>query len=98
MYIFCRTNNPRPTFHRDMTQDERDTMQRHVAYWKQFADAGAAIVFGPVMDPSGVYGIGVYNVRDEDEFRTMLEHDPAKGLFTFEFHPMAQAVVAAPRA
>ena len=98
MYIFCKTNNPRPTFHRDMTDDERATMQRHVAYWKKFAEDGTAIVFGPVMDPRGVYGIGVYNVRNEDEFRALLEADPAKGLLEFEFHPMAQAVVAAPKA
>ena len=39
MYIFCKTNNPRPTFHRDMTE-HRATMQRHVAYWKKFAENG----------------------------------------------------------
>ena len=98
MYIFCRTNNPRPTFHRDMTAEERDVMTRHVAYWRQFADAGAAIVFGPVMDPKGVYGIGVYNVRDEDQFRSMLANDPAKEILQYEFHPMAQALVGTPRA
>src|SRR5258705_9938765 len=98
MYIFCKTNNPRPTFHLDMTEGERDAMQRHVAYWKKYAETGTAIVFGPVMDPKGVFGIGVYNVRDEDEFRTMLANDPAKGVLTFEYHPMAQAVVGARRA
>jgi hypothetical protein len=70
MYIFCKTNNPRPTFHRDMTQDERNTMQRHVAYWKRFADAGTAIVFGPVMDPNGVYVRNADQKRDGPSRRT----------------------------
>ena len=55
-------------------------MERHVAYWSEKAERGIAIVFGPVMDPKGVYGIGVYQVQDEAEMRDLLEHDPAKGL------------------
>jgi hypothetical protein len=39
MYFFVKTNNPRPTFHLDMTADERDTMRRHVAYWTERANA-----------------------------------------------------------
>jgi len=97
MYIFCKTNNPRPTFHLDMTTEERDAMKRHVAYWKQFADAGSAIVFGPVMDPKGVYGIGVYQVQDEDQFRRMLANEPANGLLQSEFHAMPQAVLGSRR-
>jgi hypothetical protein len=80
-----------------MTPEERDAMTRHVAYWKQFADTGAAIVFGPVLDPDGVYGIGVYNVADMDQFRAMLANDPAKEILQYEFHAMAQAVVGTQR-
>lgn len=93
MYIFCRTNNPRPTFHMDMTEEERAIMGRHVAYWSEKARAGKAIVFGPVMDPKGVYGIGVYQVESEEEFRAFLKDDPANGLLQFEFHPMPRAVL-----
>jgi hypothetical protein len=28
MYFFVRTQNPRPTFHLDMTSDERTTMEK----------------------------------------------------------------------
>lgn len=80
MYFFIKTQNPRPTFHLDMTTEERTIMERHVAYWSEKATHGIAIVFGPVMDPKGVYGIGVYQVRDEAEMRDLLEHDPANGL------------------
>jgi uncharacterized protein len=75
MYFFVRTQNSRPTFHLDMTIEERSIMERHVAYWSEKATQGIAIVFGPVMDPKGVYGIGVYQVRDENEMHELLKHD-----------------------
>ena len=93
MYFFVRTQNPRPTFHLDMTAEERAIMERHVAYWSEQATQGIALVFGPVMDPKGVYGIGVYRVQDETEMRSLLEQDPANGLLQYEVLPMARAVV-----
>ncbi len=93
MYFFIRTQNPRPTFHLDMTSEERSIMDKHVAYWSEKAERGIAIIFGPVMDPRGVYGIGIYQVRDEAEMRGLLEQDPAKGLLQYEVLPMARAVI-----
>jgi hypothetical protein len=93
MYFFVRTNNPRPTFHVDMTPDERAVMQRRVAYWSEKAAQGIAIVFGPVMDPKGVYGMGVYKVEDEAEMRRLIDADPANGLLQYEITPMPRAVV-----
>jgi uncharacterized protein len=96
MFFFVRTQNPRPTFHLDMTAEERAIMNRHVAYWSEKAARGIAVVFGPVMDPKGVYGIGVYQVRDEDEMQELLKGDPAKWLLSYEVLPMARAVVGTP--
>ena len=93
MFFFVRTQNPRPTFHLDMTEDERATMNRHVAYWSEKAERGIAVVFGPVMDPAGVYGMGVYRVEDEAEMRELLAHDPANGLLAYELYPMPRAVL-----
>ena len=93
MYFFVRTQNPRPSFHLDMTAEERALMTEHVAYWSEKAARGIAIVFGPVMDPKGVYGIGIYQVRDEAEMRELLDRDPAKGLLQYEILPMSRAVV-----
>ena len=93
MYFFIRTNNPRPTFHLDMTPAERETMTNHVAYWTERARDGISIVFGPVADPHGFYGIGIYRVRDEEQMRRLLADDPANGLLEYEVTPMADAVV-----
>ncbi len=93
MYFFVRTNNPRPTFNLDMTAAERDIMNRHVAYWTEKAQRGIAIVFGPVLDPKGVYGIGIHKVEDHAEMRRLLDADPANALLVYEVLPMAKAVV-----
>ena len=97
MYFFIRALNPRPTFHLDMNEQERALMTRHVAYWSEQAAHGVAIVFGPVMDPAGVYGIGVYRVKDEAQMRELIDHDPARGLLKYEILPMAQAVIGNPQ-
>ncbi len=93
MYFFVKTNNPRPTFHIDMTADEREAMNRHVEYWTEKATRGIAVVFGPVMDPEGVYGIGIYKVHDEAEMRELLQQDPARHILKYDVLPMARAVV-----
>ncbi len=93
MYFFVKTHNPRPTFHLDMTPEEREIMNRHVEYWKGKADQGIAIAFGPVIDPAGVYGIGIHRTKDEAEMRELLSHDPANSILKYEVLPMAQVVI-----
>ena len=93
MYVFLRTNNPRPTFHLDMTAEERELMTAHVAYWSEQANRGVAVVFGPVLDPRGVYGIGVYRVDDLAQMQRLLEGDPARSILQFEIFEMPRAVV-----
>jgi len=98
MFFFIKSNNPRPTFHLDMTAEERAVMQRHIEYWSEKAGRGIAVVFGPVLDPQGVYGIGVYQVTDEAEMQRLLDADPAKGLLTYQVLPMPRAIVGSPGA
>jgi hypothetical protein len=93
MYVFVRTNNPRPTFLFDMTADERAAMQQHVAYWSEKAAQGIAIVFGPVADPKGVYGIGVYRVDDMAQMQQMLDQDPARHFLKYEVFEMPRGVM-----
>ena len=93
MVFFVRTQNPRPGFHLDMTAQERAIMEKHVAYWSEQAAKGIALVFGPVLDPKGVYGIGIYQVQDEAMMRELLDKDPAKTLLQYEVLPMPRAVV-----
>ncbi len=46
-----------------MTPEERTIMQSHVGYWSGKVASGNALVFGPVADPGGGYGIGIMRAR-----------------------------------
>jgi hypothetical protein len=87
---------PRPTFPADMTEAEGAIMQEHFGYWAGLIEARQAVVYGPVMDPKGTYGIAVVEVEDEANARRIAEHDPAITSdtgFGFEVHPMPDAIV-----
>ena len=79
----------------DMTADERNIMLQHIEYWKQQMEKGSAIAFGPVLDPKGVYGVGIIRTDDEAAAKALAENDPAvsSGLNSFEIYLMPNAVV-----
>lgn len=67
---------PRPTFAQDMTDEEREIMSRHAAHWQPYLDAGQMVVFGPVLDDTGSYGLAVVETDDEEELRAFAANDP----------------------
>jgi uncharacterized protein YciI len=75
VYVF-RLMAPRPTFALDMTDAERQIMDRHAAYWQPLVDAGRMVVFGPVLDGTGSWGLGVVEADDEDAIREFASGDP----------------------
>ncbi len=75
-YFFCRLIPPRPTFAQDMTEKEAQVMGDHVAYWTSLAEKGTAIVFGPVADPDGVWGLGILAVKEEKDVYFLTSNDP----------------------
>jgi uncharacterized protein YciI len=75
-FVF-RLKAPRPTFALDMTDEEREVMGRHAAYWQPLIDAGRMVVFGPVVDGTGSWGLGVVEAEDEDQLRAFASDDPA---------------------
>ena len=60
-----------------MSDDEREVMGRHAAYWGPYIDSGRMVVFGPVLDDTGSWGLGVIEAEDEDELRAFAASDPA---------------------
>lgn len=91
-YFFLKLNPPRSTFAMDMTEEERNIMLLHVAYWSVYVNNGTAIVLGPVLDPKGVFGIAVAEVESEEQLNEIIAGDPANGLNKYEIYPMARAV------
>jgi uncharacterized protein YciI len=74
-FVF-RLKAPRPTFALDMTDEEREIMGRHAAHWQPLIDAGRMVVFGPVLDGTGSWGLGVVEADDENEIRQFASGDP----------------------
>lgn len=87
---------PRPTFPSDMTEDEGAIMQEHFGYWGNLISERRAVVYGPVLDPKGTYGVAVVEVEDEAAAQRIAEGDPAirsDAGFGFEVHQMPDAIV-----
>jgi uncharacterized protein len=86
-YFFIKLISNRPTFPADITENEKMIMQEHSKYWKAIQDNGKCVVFGPVFDPKGAYGMGVVEADNEDEIRSMEVCDTAviAGLAKYEF-------------
>ena len=71
-----RLQAPRPTFALDMSADERAIMARHAASWQPWIESGQMVVFGPVLDASGSWGLAVVEADSEEELRAFAAEDP----------------------
>ena len=92
-YFVYKLNPPRVSFAVDMSDEEGAVMGAHGAYWRGLLDARTAVVFGPVLDPSGVWGLAVVEARTTDEVQAIGAADPAvsSGVATFDVYPMMGA-------
>lgn len=76
-HFFCKLIAPRPTFAMDMNDREKALMDQHAAYWMGMLNEGVVLLFGPVMDPNGPFGMGIIEGDDEAEVRRRTDADPA---------------------
>lgn len=84
---------PRPTFHADMTDSEREVMQRHGTYWRELYKRGTAIAFGPVLEPKESWGVALLYADDQAAADAIAAADPAsKAGLHIEVYPMAALV------
>ena len=59
-----------------MTEEEGALMGQHMAYWQPHLASGELVVFGPVADPAGTWGVAVLEVADEAAARSLVDADP----------------------
>jgi len=59
-----------------VSDDESEIMGRRAVYWQKYIDSGRMVVFGPVLDDTGSWGLGVIEAEDEDELRAFVAGDP----------------------
>jgi uncharacterized protein YciI len=81
----------RPDFAQTMTDDERNIMKAHIAYWSNYLEQGIMLVFGPVFDQKETYGLGIITVDDEEQLLSLLKNDPASVINHYEHYPMRAA-------
>jgi uncharacterized protein len=85
LFLF-RLIPPRADFAQTMTPAEEAAMTQHATYWQGLLSAGKAVVYGPVADPEGVWGLGVLRAAGRDEVLRIGDNDPSvvAGVNTFE--------------
>ncbi len=85
LFLF-RLLPPRADFAQTMTLPEQDVMAQHQEYWRGLLDTGRVVVYGPVADPEGVWGLGVVRADSQAEVVELGEADPviASGVCTFD--------------
>ena len=93
-FVF-RLKAPRPNFALDMSDEEREVMVQHAAHWQPYIESGQMVVFGPILDSTGSWGLGVVQSHDEDQLRDFAERDPVvtTGTASIELGKMLQGFV-----
>ena len=91
-YYVLKLNPSRPDFAQTMTGEEKDIMQQHIVYWKACMDKGVMLLFGSVLDPNAVYGLGIVAVDNEEQVKELIDNDPASKINIYEYHPMIAMV------
>jgi hypothetical protein len=95
LHFLFRLLPPRATFAHDMTSAEAEIMQRHVLYWTGKMQEGAVLLFGPVADPNGAWGLGIIRGANLAEAEALRDGDPAIAAnigFDCELLPMPKVV------
>jgi uncharacterized protein YciI len=95
LFLF-RLLPPRADFAQTMTTDEQNAMTRHAAYWHELMAAGRVVVYGPVADPEGVWGLGVVRAGSQAEVVELAEKDPVivAGIATFDVAEIMGGIAA----
>lgn len=90
IHLVIKSTPQRVTFHQDMTDEERDIMMQHIAYWTEKQNQGIALVFGPVLKPDEPHGLAIIEVESKVQAMKLISEDPANiaGVMTFECYPM----------
>lgn len=90
IHFFMRLNSPRPDFPTTMTPEERAMMGQHSAYLRGLLAQGKLILAGPVMDPTGAFGLGVVEVESHEEALQIAANDPSvrSGMNRYDVIPM----------
>lgn len=77
-YYLCKYIPPRADFLSSMTADEKAWMKQHGAFLDDLLEKGQVVAHGPVMDPSGGYGVSLYQLADDQDIKAITSEAPRR--------------------
>ncbi len=91
-YYLCKYIPPRADFVATMTADELGWMKQHGAFLDGLLDKGMVVAHGPVIDPTGGYGVSLYQIEDDQDIEAITSQDPIvkNGAGHYEHYAMRQ--------
>jgi hypothetical protein len=90
-HFLYRLIPPRPTFHQDMTPDEKCLMEEHIAYWNNLLETWSVVAFGSVEDSAAGCGIAILETEEGADIEAFGKNDPlikSQSGFHFTISPM----------
>jgi uncharacterized protein YciI len=75
-YYFCKYIPPRADFLATMTTRESEWMKQHVVFLNDLLGQGKIVAHGPVIDPTGGFGLSLYQLADEENIESIISEDP----------------------
>jgi uncharacterized protein len=94
-YFLYKLIPPRPSFPVDMSETEAAIMTEHFAYWQDLINRDSVLIYGPVADPNGAWGLAIVTADGESEVREIGAADPAVSsrLATFDVLALPDAIM-----
>ncbi len=78
-YFLCRFIPPGPDFLKTMTPEQKSLMKAHGEFLQALLEEGGVVVHGPVADPSGGWGMSLFETADDEtaaDVRDIVAEDP----------------------
>lgn len=86
----CKFIPPRADFLSTMTPDEKIWMGQHGAYLDEMTSRGLVVAHGPVIDPTGSYGVSLWQIDAGQDIAALTGEDPIirNGVGHYDHFPM----------
>lgn len=95
-WYLMRLRAHRPDFAQTMTEEERAVMMAHVEYMRGPLAQGRVLIYSPVADPDGSWGMAVVRADSQQELEQLRDGDPAHhaGIGVTDWLPLPMAIVS----
>lgn len=75
-YYLCKFVPPGRDFLRSMTPEQKLLMKAHGDFLQDLLETGTVVAHGPVADPSGGWGMSLFEVEDGVDVVAVVAEDP----------------------